>query len=76
MHKQMAKDPLKCTINKSQVKRTPSDHSYLITSSPEHPKTTAAQQTDLNSNLIKMIEAFKDKRNNSFKEIQENTLKR
>jgi hypothetical protein len=40
---------------------TTSGHSYTTTGIPGYPNTTGAQENDLKSNLIKMIEAFKRK---------------
>jgi hypothetical protein len=54
---------------------TPSEHSYPTTASPGYPNRPEAQENDLKSNLIKMIEAFKEEMNKSLKEIQENTIK-
>ena len=51
------------------------EHSYPTTASPGYPSTAEAQENDLKSNLIKMIEAFKEEMNKSLKEIQENTIK-
>ena len=53
----------------------PSDHRYPFTDNPGYPNTARAQENDLKSNLIKMIEAFKEEMNKSLKEIQENTIK-
>jgi hypothetical protein len=35
------------------------EHSYPTTPRPEYPSTIKAQEIDLNSNPIKMIESFK-----------------
>jgi hypothetical protein len=70
----MAKIPQKYTINKSQGNMTPPKHSYSTTASPGYPNTTETQENYLKSNIIKMIEAFKEKMNNSLQEIQENTI--
>jgi hypothetical protein len=59
----MAKGPQNNTINKRQVKKTALEHSYPNTVSPGYPNRTKVQVNDLNSNLIKMIEAFKEKVN-------------
>ena len=45
--------------------------SYHTTAGTGNPNTTKAQENDLKSNLIKMIEAFKEEVNKSLKEIQE-----
>jgi len=39
---------------------TPSGHSYPTTASPGYPNTNEAQEDCLKSNLIKMIDAFKE----------------
>jgi hypothetical protein len=48
---------------------TPSEYSYPTTASPGYPDTTETQENHLKSNLIKMIEAFKEEMNKSLKEI-------
>jgi hypothetical protein len=48
---------------------TPSKHSYPTTASLRYPNTAEAQENDIKSNLIKMIEAFKDEINKPLKEI-------
>ena len=48
---------------------------YPTVACPDYYNTTEIQENDLQQNLIKMIEAFKDKINKSLKEIQENTIK-
>ena len=40
---------------------------------PEHPNTDDAEEKDLKSNFIKMMEAFKEEINDSLKEMEENT---
>ena len=55
---------------------TPSEHSAPTTVSPEYPNRTNAQENDLKSNLIKIIEAFKEKQmDKSLKEIWDNIIK-
>jgi hypothetical protein len=49
---------------------TPSKHSYTTTASPRYPNIDKAQENDIKSCLIKMIEAFKDEINKPLKEIQ------
>ena len=71
---QIAKGPQKDTINKGHSHMTPLEHTYMSVVSPGYPNTTKAQENDLKSNLIKMIEAFKEEMNKSLKEIQENTI--
>nr|AAL79523.1 age-related protein [Mus musculus] len=53
----------------------PSDHRYPSTANPGYPNTTRAQENDLKSNLIKMIETFREEANKSLKDIQENAIK-
>ena len=43
--------------------------------SPGYPNTHGTQENDLKSNLMKMIETFKEEMNKSLKEIQENMIK-
>ena len=45
------------------------------TASSGHPNTLEKQDLDLKSYLMMLIEDFKKDKNNSFKEIQENTGK-
>ena len=52
-----------------------SEASYPMTASPGYPNTVEAQENDLKSNLMKMIEAFKGEMNKSLKEIQGITTK-
>ena len=58
----MAKGPGKTTIYKSQGNVPPSELSYATTASLGYPNTTEAQENDLKSNLIKMMEVFKEER--------------
>jgi BMFP domain-containing protein YqiC len=53
----------------------PSEFSYSTTASPGYPNINKAQENDLKSNLIKMIETFKGEMNKSLKEIWENATK-
>jgi hypothetical protein len=73
--KQMVKGQYKNTINKSQGNMGPPEPSYGTTASPGYSNTAEAQENDLKSNLMKMIEAFKEKMNKSLEEINENTIK-
>jgi hypothetical protein len=50
----------------------PSEHSYPTTKSPGYPSKIKAEGNDLKTNVIKIIEAFKEEMNKSPKEIQEN----
>jgi len=55
---------------------TPPRHTYPTTAaSPGYANTTKTQENDPKSNLIKMIEAFKEEMNKSLKETQKNTIK-
>jgi hypothetical protein len=47
----------------------PSKQSYPTILSTEYPNTMKAQEDDLKSSLIKMIDGFNEKMNKSFKEI-------
>jgi hypothetical protein len=61
---------------KSQDNLTPSDQSYGTIASSGYPTITQAQENDLKSNLIKIIDAFKEEINKSlknYKKIQSNT---
>ena len=49
---------------------TASEHNYPKTSSPGYPNTIKAQENDLKSKVIRMVEAFKEETNKSLKEIQ------
>jgi hypothetical protein len=71
----MLKEQHKNTINKSKGNMVPPDPSYPPITNPEYPNETEAQEKDLKSNLIKMIEAFKEDMDKPLKEIQENTFK-
>jgi hypothetical protein len=48
---------------------TPSEPSSPTTASPGNPNTPEKQDSDLKSDLMKVIEAFKEDINNSHKEI-------
>jgi len=72
----MAKSSRKNTMNKNLGNMTPSEHKYPTIANPGYPNTTKEQGNDLKSNLVKMIEAFKEEMYKSFKEIQENTIKK
>jgi predicted phage gp36 major capsid-like protein len=52
----------------------PPEPRYPMTASPGYLNRTEAQD-DLESNLIKMTEAFKEEMNKSLKDIQETTFK-
>ena len=51
------------------------DPSYPTIASPKYSNTTEAQENDLETNLMKMIEVLKEEMNKPFKEIQENPNK-
>ena len=61
--------------NRNQVYLASSEPSSPTTVSPGYPNTPEKQDSDLKSHLIMMIKDFKKERNNSHKEIQENTGK-
>ena len=71
----MPKGQHKNTRKKSQGNMAPSEPRYASTAKPGYPNKTKAQEEDLKSNLIMMIEVFKEKMNKSLKEIQENQIK-
>ena len=54
---------------------TPLEPSYPTTASPGYFSIVEAQENDFKSNLVKVIDAFKEEMNKSFKEIQENTIR-
>ena len=61
----MVKDSQNNKINRNQSDKTPSEHGYTTTASPRYPNIDKAQENDIKSCLIKMIEAFKDEINKS-----------
>lgn len=68
----MAKDHHKNTINKNQGNMAPPEPSYPNIASPGCPNTAEAQDDDLKSNPIEMIENFKKEMNKSLKELSKN----
>jgi hypothetical protein len=64
----MSKGQLKNTINNIQSNRTP-EPSYPATAKPRYPNETKAQEGDFKSNLIKMVEAFKENMDDFLKEL-------
>ena len=48
---------------------------YSTIASSGYPNTIKAQENDLKSNLMNMIDAFKEEINKCLKEIQESTIK-
>lgn len=62
-------------INRSQHNMAQSEPSSPTTACPWYPKIPEEQDYDLESQLMKTIEAFKEDINNSLKEIEENTGK-
>lgn len=50
-----------------------SKHSYPTTTNSGYPNSTKEQENNIKSNLIKIIEVFKEETYKSLKEIQENT---
>lgn len=63
------------TSNKSQGNMTFLEHRCSTTASPGYFNTTKTQENSLEFNLIKMIETYKKKMNDFFKEIKNNTIK-
>lgn len=61
------------TSNTSQSNMAPPESSYSTTSSHGYFNRAEAQETNLESNLMKMIEVFKEEMNTPVKETQENT---
>ena len=59
---QVAKGQCENTEHKNQGNVALSAQSYSTPASPGHLNTTEAQENDLKSNLMKMIEAFKEER--------------
>lgn len=53
----------------------PPMHSNPTTTNPGYPNTTETKESILKSDLIKMVEAFKEEVNKSLKDLQENTIK-
>ena len=50
----------------------PPEPGYPATASPGYSNIAEVQENDFKSNLLKMIEAFKEEISKSLKEIQEN----
>jgi hypothetical protein len=67
----MAKDQHKDKINKSWNNMAPPENSYLATLSPVYPNTPESQENAIKSNLIKIIEPFKEEVNKSLKNLEE-----
>lgn len=72
---QVTKDKCKNISNRSQYTLEPSEPSSPIMAIPGYPSISEKKDSDLNYCLIKIIEAFKDDINSSFKEAQKNTGK-
>jgi hypothetical protein len=72
----MAKGKHKTINNRSQYILAPSEPSSPTTANPRYSNTTENQDIDLKSYFMKLIESFKKDKNNSLKEIKENTGKR
>jgi hypothetical protein len=53
--------------NRTQCNLGPSEPNSPITSSPRYTKTTEKQNSELKSNLMKMIEVLEEDINNSLK---------
>lgn len=71
---QVAKGKHKNRTNKKHVSLTPPGWSYPATGSYGHTNTAEEQENGLEVRLVKMIDAFKEERNKSLKEIQENAV--
>ena len=63
------------TIHNSQGIMSPLEPSYLTTADPEHPNIAEAQEKDLKTNYMKMIETLKGEMKKILKETQENRNK-
>ena len=50
---------------------SPPELSYHTTASPEYSNITETQENDLKTDIIKIIEVLREKRNTPLKEIQE-----
>jgi hypothetical protein len=61
----MVRGKYKVISNKSQYTWESSELSCCNTASPEYINTPKDQETDLTSYLMKIIESFKEDRNNS-----------
>jgi hypothetical protein len=66
----MVKGQHQNTINKTQHNMAPPEPRYPPTARPVYPSRAQAQEDDLESNLIKMIEVFKKEMNESLEEIK------
>jgi hypothetical protein len=66
---QIARGKQKIIGNRSQYTLTPSEPSSPTTASNEYPNTPEKHDADLKSHLMKIIEIFREDRNNSLKEI-------
>ena len=72
---QMSKGKDGNIINRNQGNMAPSEPNSPTKARPRYPNTSEKQDLDLKSLLVMMIEDFKKDKNNSLKEIQENTGK-
>ena len=70
----MANGQHKNTINKIQGNIALPQPRHPITASSGYPNTDQVQENDFESNLMEMIEVFKEKISTSLKETQENTI--
>jgi hypothetical protein len=68
----MVRGKCKTISNRSQYTLPSSEPSFPTTASPGYTNTSENQKVYLKSYLMKIIESFKDDKNNSLKEIQEN----
>lgn len=64
---QMVED--QCKTAKSQGTMIPPEPRYSVTANPGYPNIAGGQESSLKSNLMKKIEAFKEKNNKSLKEL-------
>ena len=67
----MVENQHKNTINKAKETK----HSYTSRASPGCPNTVKLQENYLQSNLMKMLQAFKEEMNESLEQVQENANK-
>ena len=65
----MCKEQCKNEINRTQGNTRSAELCFPATTNPRYPNETEAQEENLKSNLIKMIEAFKEDMNESLKKI-------
>ena len=71
----MCKEQCKNEINRTQGNTRSAELCFPATTNPRYPNETEAQEENLKSNPIKMIDSFKENINKFLKEIQENAFK-